>query len=383
MPRTAASLVTAIQLLVARDLCARQGAPPADEFPHALPTAAAVAARGLEFHVDLLTRSTSPVSARRCGSFETLGDVTAQLRWHNAGEAVADLLLDGDVFGMTALTALLEADLRRDDGTSVPLPSCVPGCTASPSWSSLAGHAALRRLAPSEWVMRSFPLTEWIGVGQVALPPGIYRLRVAYLGRDPARFAEHRSDDARSRLLASAWHGRAWSSELRFRITGPQGLSEWSAARDGLRAAVQVRPLEHRLFNDEMAHPRVLVENVSKEPIRWFRPIAASQEDRVTVRSDDADVQHGSMWASGYYETFEWTLAPGRRVWIEVAPVRFTGEGWQAGNSSGNAAPLLGRIEVDYHLTMTDCWLPPGAPRPYRNELAVPTFALELLSRAK
>jgi hypothetical protein len=350
-----------------------------ERFEFAVESAPAIDDDGLALRIELLSGD----ETRRAGTLATLGDGVLDLRWNNVGDETLDLLLDGPSFGRSSLTALLEVELLHDDGKAVERPGCAAGSAAQPEPGLWFDDFAVQRLAPQEHAFRRVPFAALIGVGQLALEPGVYRLRVTCHGLPDSLRDAKQYWTPLQKHAATAWRGAARSQQLRFRITGTPEPLAWSEPQEGLRVAVVVTPPERRLFTGETARPRFLVENVSGAPIRFQRPIAASQEDEIRLsRVDGGELQLGRCLGTGYYPTFEWTLPPRRRVWIEAAPLTIQKESFVAGSSGGTGALAPGRVAVAYTLCLSDGRrIVAGEPYQYR-QLRAPPFELEVLDRA-
>jgi hypothetical protein len=351
----------------------------AEPFAAAVESAPAVDDAGLAVGIDLLNGD----ETQRSGSFATLGDAVLDLRWKNLGDETIDLLLDGPSFGRSSPTALLDVELLHDDGTPVERPGCAAGSAADPVPGMWFDDFVVQRVAPQEHALRRVPFAALIGVGQLALDPGIFRLRITSHGLPASERDEKQYWTPLQKHALTAWNGAARSQQLRFRITGTREPLAWSEPHDGLRVAVVVTPPERRLFTGETVRPRFLVWNVSPAPIRFQRPIAASQEDEIVLaRVDGGELQLGRCLCTGYYPTFEWTLAPGGRVWIEAAPITIRKDGYAAGSSGGSGALAPGRVAVAYTLCLSDGRrVVEGEPWQYR-QLRAPPFELEVLDRA-
>ena len=383
----ARSQVPVIAILFIGSAAVAQDALPPEAIVYAEKSAEAVADRGLAVSIDLLDTA----GERRAGSFKTVAEMTLDLRFQNVGNDEVRLFLDGPENRFSGLAPVIDVALSHDDGKPVERPECRLGTNFEPDGGidSLLWSTPVQVLAPGGHAIRRVPMKQLNGVGQLALAPGVYRMRVTYRGIPEAAIESLGHRGSLASQAPTTWRGGAQSQELRFRVIGSPEPLEWSPSINGLRTAAFVDPTERRAFLGEEIRPRFLVENVSEKPLTFLRAVGASEDDRVSVTlSDGVELCNRRAMSTGWYPTLRWTLPPGCRVWIDAAPFHMTADGFSAWNQGGGGGSP-GRYKVQYSLSLRDGRVRPNAeadpakvPRQWNGELTAPSFEIEYLDRS-
>jgi hypothetical protein len=290
--------------------------------------------RGLTCELKLDRTPTDPVAR-----FETWQAVTMTLSLRNASDEVIKLVVPDGSY-LDSVSVLFRLKLTDVSGVR----STLAKFELLREW-SLLHSAKIRSLEPGQQLDVDIAMKDWLGWRSAAVPPGDYKMSIAYVGPPvPGLFTKRH----RPELLSGTWGGIVSSSAHTIRLTRTRSKLQWQD-QENLSAAVELTP--HReVYTDGMEfRPLIHVRNLgehtfvcdrtrSPEDFYWFADNAG--KPRLAA--------NGTATMTVNRELIRWTIQPGQQVVFLGFPAKFSNDA----GSWHQIDPIPGRYQFVYDLCL-------------------------------